>query len=400
VTRNPLADAARTAAVPLLALLVLGNMILFIALVKGHFDMNDFRLYLAGANVAQHHGWANVYDPGLERLAVSELRPAGPWYPLLTPLPIVWLVTPLTVLPYPVAYAVWVCLLACLMLVAFRLTAVPDRRYILWVLALGPLAFALYEGQASVLVAAAVILSWHFMSRQKHLLAGLALTGIILKPHLALAIPFCLLLSGRWRVVVWFSLAAALTALAAAVSLGLDGVHRYINLLLTPLPWEYRALSAGWVLGNGLLARVVQACAVIVAAVVCLAARRSQATIPISAGVLVSAILADYWHPQDYLILAAAAAIQLRGGPPQLAVPLAATITVLSVPFSPLTVWQESYPFEVGWLLLELTWLAALTVMVLTLVPRTDAGADPWPGQWIGLGRAWIRRRDWPARPS
>jgi hypothetical protein len=79
---------------------------------------------------------------------------------------------------------------------------------------------------------------------------------------------------------------------------------------------------------------------------------------------------------------------------------VAATITVLSVPFSPLTVWQESYPFEVGWLLLELTWLAALTVMVLTLVPRTDAGADPWPGQWIGLGRAWIRRRDWPARPS
>jgi hypothetical protein len=315
--------------------------------------------------VALNHGWANVYDPAMQRLAVAELRPTGPWYPLLTPLPIVWLVTPLTLLPYPLAYAAWVCLLAGLMLVAFRLTAIPDRRYILWVLALGPLAFALYEGQASVLVAGAVLLSWHFMSKEKNLLAGLALTGIILKPHLALAIPFCLLLAGRWRVVAWFSLVAGLTALATAMNLGPDGVHRYITLLLTPLPWEYRVLSAGWFLGDGVFARTVQAGAVVVAVVVCIAVRRGQLSIPISAGVLVSALLADYWHQQDYLILAAAAAIQLREGPVRLAVPVAAAISVLSVPFSPLTVWQRSFPFELGWVLLELSWLAALAVLVL-----------------------------------
>jgi hypothetical protein len=153
------------------------------------------------------------------------------------------------------------------------------------------------------------------MSKEKNLLAGLALTGIILKPYLALAIPFCLLLAGRWRVVAWFSLAAGLTALATVINLGLDGVHRYITLLLTPLQWEYKVLSAGWFLGDGLFARTVQAGAVVVAAVVCVAARRRQASIPMANGMVVSALLADYRHQQDYLILAATAAIQCASDP-------------------------------------------------------------------------------------
>ena len=79
-----------------------------VRLVGRHRDVrvnhNDFRLYYAGAQVGLRYGWSHIYDINLHQAAVAALLPAGPWYALLTPAPITWLVAPLTVFGYPAAY--------------------------------------------------------------------------------------------------------------------------------------------------------------------------------------------------------------------------------------------------------------------------------------------------------
>src|SRR5207302_9749113 len=74
------------------------------------FGHNDFRLYYAAAEVGLQYGWSQIYDIKLHQAAVAALEPVGPWYALLTPAPITWVVAPLTLLGYPTAYWGWVVL--------------------------------------------------------------------------------------------------------------------------------------------------------------------------------------------------------------------------------------------------------------------------------------------------
>ena len=67
----------------------------------------DFHTYAAAASVGLHHGWQSIYDQPLVALAQKQLVP-GQWaQPFLSPPSVAWLVAPLTLLPYSVAYGIW-----------------------------------------------------------------------------------------------------------------------------------------------------------------------------------------------------------------------------------------------------------------------------------------------------
>src|SRR6266566_3339943 len=102
-----LADT-RPVLVALLAFSALLNFAIYYTDVRAFLGHNDFRLYYAGAEVGLRYGWSHIYDVSLHQAAVAALRPTGPWYALLTPAPITWLVAPLTLIGYPTAYWVWV----------------------------------------------------------------------------------------------------------------------------------------------------------------------------------------------------------------------------------------------------------------------------------------------------
>ena len=91
-----------------------------------------------------------------------------------------------------------------------------------------------------------------------------------------------------------------------------DGIHNYVASLLAPQAAGEKIETLRYTLGSGPSVLMIQCLVVIGVIAVSVQARRSGSTWPIVVSALLgSFLLAMYWHPQDYLMLDAAAAIML-----------------------------------------------------------------------------------------
>jgi len=259
---------------------------------------------------------------------------------------------------------VWSALVAALLGLAFLLARPRAggfrRAYLAWVLALFPVWFTVYEGQASGLAAFSVVLCWWLLDRRRDLLAGLALTPILLKPHLALLLPLLLLAARRWTAFGAWAAASALLAGISVLTLGTGGAHAYLVELLAPQPYsDVWATTAGQI---GRTAATAIGLAAALAALLVTNRERSGDLRPaFTLAILASFALATYWHPQDYLIFGIAAALQAGSAarPPGLALLAVAGVAVLSSPLNPqFTQWMSFGPAPWLWFVLALAWLA------------------------------------------
>ncbi len=350
----------------LLVFLIVLNLAVYLTYVLAFFGHNDFRLYYAGAEVGLRVGWAHIYDVQLDQAAVAALQPVGPWYALLTPAPITWVVAPLTMLGYPTAYWVWVAF-SLAILGAAVWYARPRQHsvalYFIWWAALSPLWFSAYEGQVTIAVAAAVLAGWRLLESRRDFLGGAILALALFKPHLVLLLPLALLVSGRLRALLGFAAVAAAVGIAMLVTLHLNGIQGYLATLLAPQAAGDTAKTLRSALGGSPVVLAIQAGAVIAVIAVAFHARRARAAWPVVvAALLGSFLLATYWHPQDYLTLDAAAAIMLAAGPLEAGVLMAAVIAFASTPISPLTSRQMTW----AWLLTAIVFLGFLGVRTIT----------------------------------
>jgi Glycosyltransferase family 87 len=352
--------------VTLLVVSAVLNFAVYLTYTNALFGHNDFRLYYAGAEVGLRYGWSHIYDAQLHQAAVAALRPVGPWYALLTPAPITWLVAPLTVFGYPVAYWVWVSL-SLAVFVAAVWYARPRQHsaslYFIWWAALGPLWFSAYEGQVTILAAAGLLAGWRLLETRHELLAGAILAAALFKPHLVLLLPVALLVSGRWRALLGFSAVAAAAGIGMLVTLHPDGILGYVATLLGPQAAGNSAETLRSALHGSPAVLAIQAAAVIAVLAVAAHARRTHTAWPVMVSALLgSFLLATYWHPQDYLVLAAAAAITLAAGPLEAGVLVAAAVAMISTPASPLTTHETTN----AWLILAILFLGFLGFRTLT----------------------------------
>jgi len=344
------------------------NFIVYTTYVHTFFGHNDFRLYYAGAEVGLRYGWSQIYDIKLHQAAVAALEPVGPWYALLTPAPITWIVAPLTLLGYPTAYWVWVTLSLALFGVAAwyaRPRHVSAPVYFIWWAALGPLWFSAYEGQVTILAAAGVLAGWRLLETRHEFLAGVILAAALFKPHLILLLPLALLVSGRYRALFGFMAVAAVAGAGMLLTLHLDGIQGYLATLLAPQPIGDTAKTLRSSLHGGPAVLAIQAAVVLAVIGVALRARRTRAAWPVIVSALAgSFLLATYWHPQDYLVLDAAAAIVLAAAPLEVGVVVAIAAAVVSVLVSPL----NSHQATVAWLLFAIALVGFLGVRSLMRV--------------------------------
>jgi Glycosyltransferase family 87 len=344
----------------LLLLSAVLNLAVYFAYVQSSLGHNDFRLYYAGAEVGLRYGWSHIYDVNLHQAAVAALQSGGPWYPLLTPAPVTWVVAPLTVLGYPAAYWVWV--LLSLAILGAALFYVRPRQlsaalYLLWWAALGPLWFSAYEGQITIVAAAALLIGWRLLETRRDFLGGAILALALFKPYLVLLLPIALLVSGRLRALLGFTVVAVAAGVGMLATLHLDGTEKYLARLLAPQAVGDTAKSLGSVLGHSPAVLAIQAVVVIAVIAVAVHARRTHTAWPILVSALLgSFLLATYWHPQDYIALDAAAAIMLAAGPLRAALVMATAVAVLSGLVNPLNSHQNAQ----GWLLLALVFLGFL----------------------------------------
>jgi Glycosyltransferase family 87 len=271
----------------------------------------DFRLPYAAAEIGWRYGWRHIYDPELQRTTVLALGHSDLYQPYINAPPWAFLVTPLTSLPYPVAYGVWVALmLACLL--AAALLAAPSERLlrIIYVgAAFGSLEVALGPGfgQPAALVALAIVVCWRLLRADRPVLAGLVLAVISVKPHIALLVPFALLLAGYARAFIYWAAASLVLAAISVVALQASGVQEYLALLATGP--RYLVGLPAWTLVALLGAPAglpLEALLVAAAAAAAWLYRHQGPEVPIAVGILATLAVVPYLHAQDFVLLVVA----------------------------------------------------------------------------------------------
>jgi Glycosyltransferase family 87 len=180
-----------------------------------------------------------------------------------------------------------------------------------------PVLLAFYFAQPTILVVAAVTVSWWFAQRERPGAAGCALAvATFLKPQVMLLLPLALLISGRIRFVTWWVAGCAVLGAITLVVIGEGGV----------LSW-WQAVKAGQgdpvhsvytlagVIGGGPITYLLWLIQGLVALAIA-RLRRAQLEIVVAAGLLGSAATAFHFHELDYSGLVLAAWLVLRTAPP------------------------------------------------------------------------------------
>ena len=147
------------------------------------------------------------------------------WYAFVNPPPFLFLAAPFAALPYPAAWIAWVVLTyAAWAWVSVR--AFPR----LWPLALvfpGAL-IAAGHGQNGFVTGALLVGGVALLDRRP-LVAGALLGALIVKPHLALLVPFWLAAGGRWRAFVAAASSAVGLLVLSWLAFGTTTMVGYVN---------------------------------------------------------------------------------------------------------------------------------------------------------------------------
>ena len=299
----------------------------------------DFFVYSLAAQLGRSHGWAAIYDPSLFLPPVT--ASVGKPLPYLNPPELAWLVTPLSYLPYTLAGWIWTCLLAAAFGLIWYLVA-PGRGLVRLIHGVGaaallPVFVGVLFGQVSLVIVAAVAMSWWLLSRGRPWLAGLALSALILKPQIAFLVPVAFVLSGYGRVVLaWLAVSvplAIITLLAVGTAVfhhilqsldAVSGVPGPIqSSLLRQLPFPLALMGIALVLA--------------VSGVILWRARGSGPSLPIAIGLISSILVSPYVNFYDLSALVLAGWLVLRLDPPrwQKAVTLAMYVPLYGAPIWP-----------------------------------------------------------------
>lgn len=285
----------------------------------------DARMIYVASEAGLRYGWSTIYDQSVLRSLSASFPPdqrhIDNVYTYLHPPLVAWLFAPLTVFSEPVAYGLWTLISLIALVLAWWLAApyagIAKVSLLLLSIGLYPVLLAFYFAQPTILVIAAVGVSWWFAQRERYGAAGCALAvATFLKPQVILLLPLALLVSGRVRLVTWWAAGCAVLGAVTLVVIGEAGA----------LSW-WQAVKAGQgdpvhsvytlagVIGGGPLTYLLWAVEGVVALAIA-RLRRAQLEIVVAAGLLGSAATAFHFHELDYSSLVLAAWLVLRTAPP------------------------------------------------------------------------------------
>ena len=291
-----------------------------------HPGFADFGNYYLYARVGLDYGWSHLYDTVAQQQEWLRLGGAAviPWFPIIYPPPLAWVVVPFTFLPLPLAFAGWTVLLATGVLLAWRLVSSGRSPIGRWSLLAGMLAiaavpYALLLGQVLILELAAVALAWWLLAKNRDAAAGAVLIAIVFKPQVALMLPVVLLVIGRWKALATWLVGSSVVAILAVITTGVDGIDEYLRRLgdaagAAPQFFVSTQLTIAGLVGWEPATVVLT---ILFAIVTVAAARRHRhggPSLPIACGLIGSMLITPYLHAQDVATLLLAGGIALHGG--------------------------------------------------------------------------------------
>lgn len=329
----------------------------------------DFRLNYVAAKIGLTHGWSHIYDLDLERQLSASFSPVGSvidsMHNYVTPPPLAWLVAPLTPFSLPTGYLVWTLGSLAALIAAWWLVS-PGKglarvTLLLIALALWPMHYTFWLGQTAVVSIVCLALTWWLLERERWAQAGAVMAfALFIKPQVLLLLPVALLVSGRWRPVLYCALASGILGVISVALLGSHGIAAYFNSVnFTKGNPIHSVMTYAW-FGSGLVATGIEVGLGLVALVLAWY-RRDRMGLVFALGIVGSTASAFYLHEYDPAVFVVPAWILLRS---RLSVPQRAwlLIGIVAAQFIAIGVFKPMLLWEAGWIgMLGIEpWLAGL----------------------------------------
>lgn len=172
-------------------------------------DGTDFLAFWGAGHVTAAGDPALAYDLAVQERVQTATGSQG-WFAFVNPPPFLFAATPFGALPFPVAWLAWVVATYALWAWA-AMRAFP--RYWLLVLVFPGALIAAGHAQTGLLTGALLVGGVALVDRRP-LMAGALIGALVIKPHLALLLPFWLAAGGRWKA--FFAAGASAIGLLAA----------------------------------------------------------------------------------------------------------------------------------------------------------------------------------------
>ncbi|HKC19891.1 MAG TPA: glycosyltransferase family 87 protein, partial [Candidatus Dormibacteraeota bacterium] len=281
---------------------------------------NDFRLNYVAAKIGLVYGWSHIYDLGLEQKVMAEVTPyangINTMHNYVTPPPLAWLHVPFTLLSVPAGFAAWTVFITALLIGAWWLVCpghgLARATLLLVAFALWPMYYAFTIGQTVTLTLFCLAICWRSLERERWAAAGAALAiAFVVKPQLILLLPATLLVSGRWRPVIYFALTAGALGVISLASLGAHGIATYeSSVSYTSTNVFHGILTYAW-FGRGAVATSLEVSLGLIALGVA-RFRRERLDVVFALGIVGSTASAFYLHEYDMPVFLLPAWILLR----------------------------------------------------------------------------------------
>lgn len=262
---------------------------------------HDFLNLYTGASLALEGNFAHLHSPQVqfhrEREFVPELRTLVPF---VRPSFYALLLAPLALLPFGIAFWVWLALQSALL---FACWAWALSRWGADALTFGalylPTALGIASGQDCVVMLAILIAVYALSEKGSHFASGVALGLGLIKFHLFLLWPLALLIQKRWRMMLGACAAVAAESLVSLWLSGWSGIAEYFQLLrnknierLSPSPElmiDVHGLALNFRMDNPVVRGLLVSVVILLAAAACWRAPLWQWMAATSAGSLLVA---------------------------------------------------------------------------------------------------------------
>ena len=196
----------------------------------------DFLAYWAAGRMASLGKAALAYDIHAHHAVEEALLHVGGWLPFAYPPPFLFFVWPFSIPPFAIGFALWVLVTAALYLLAARRIARPELPY-----AHPAVLSNAMTGQNGFLTSAIFIGGTSLLESRPYV-AGAILGLLVIKPQLALLLPFALLAGREWKAVAGAAITSAGLLAAALVVFGAGAYRGFFDAL--PIFAGY--LRSGW----------------------------------------------------------------------------------------------------------------------------------------------------------